>query len=127
MNSEIIVNATVLSRDYLPRQLLHRKKELQQLKDNIKNRVNTIMFGPVGSGKTTLVKRAIENLSTEDIRYVDCTLYDTPFSVLRETLPSAKLVLQRSIYELIKRLAKKAKQKRLSMHACMPERYRHNY
>lgn len=113
MDAEIIVNAGVLSRDYLPKRLLYREKELKQLKDNIGNRVNTIMFGPFGSGKTTLVKRAIEDLKSEDIRYVDCTLYDTSFSVLREMLPSAKLILQRSIYELIKKLDKEAKQKRL--------------
>jgi len=113
MNKKIIVNADVLLRDYLPKRLLHREKELQQLKDNIRNKVNTIMFGPVGSGKTALAKRVVKDLATEDIRYVDCTLYDTAFSVLREILPSAKLVLQRSIYELIKRLAKEARQKRL--------------
>jgi len=113
MDGKIIVKPDVLLRSYLPKRLLHREKELQQLKDNTRNRINTIMFGPVGSGKTSLIKRTIEDLATEDIRYVDCTLYDTAFSVLREILPSAKLVLQRSIYELIKRLAKEARQKRL--------------
>jgi len=113
MDEEIIINADMLSTDYLPKRLRHREKELQHLEDNILNRVNTLMFGPVGSGKTTLVKRAIGGLKTEDTRYVDCTLYDTPFSVLKEILPSAKFILQKSIYELIKRLAKEANQKRL--------------
>jgi len=113
MNGKIIVNPDVLSRDYLPKRLLHRDKEVQQLKDNIGNTVNTIMIGRVGSGKTTIVKRVIKDLTTEDIRYVDCTLYDTSFSVLREALPSAKLIVQRSIYELTKRLTKEASEKGL--------------
>ena len=112
MDVSIIVNIDALSVDYLPKHLLHREKELQQLMNNIKNRVNCMVLGPVGSGKTTLVKKAILDL-TEDIRYVDCTLYDTPFSVLMEVVPSAKLVLQRSIYELIKRLSKEANKKKL--------------
>jgi Cdc6-like AAA superfamily ATPase len=113
MDRKIIVNADVLLRTYVPERLLHREKELQQIKNNIENRVNTIMFGPVGSGKTSLIKRVIKDLATEDIRYVDCTIYDTAFSVLKETLHSASLVFQRSNYELIKRLAKEARQKRL--------------
>jgi Cdc6-like AAA superfamily ATPase len=113
MDGNIIIKSDVLLRDYLPKRLLHREKELQQLKDNIGNRVNTIMFGSVGSGKTTLVKRVIKDFTTEDIRYIDCTLYDTSFSVLKEILPSSKLILQRSIYELIKKLAKEVRQKKL--------------
>lgn len=113
MHRKIIINADVLLRTYVPEQLLHREKELQQIKNNIENRVNTIMFGPVGSGKTSLIKRVIKDLATKDIRYVDCTIYDTAFSVLKETLHSASLVFQRSNYELIKRLAKEAREKRL--------------
>lgn len=114
MNGKIIVKPDALSGDYLPKRLLRREKESQQLKDNIQNKVNTMIFGPAGSGKTAIIKRAI-NGSGEDIRYVDCTLYDTPFSVLKEILPSAKLILQRSIYELIKKLAKEASQKQLGI------------
>jgi len=113
MEGKIIVDPDVLSRSYVPKRLMHREKEFQRLRDDIENRVNCIVFGPVGSGKTTLIKRVINDLTKEDIRYVDCTLYDTSFSVLKEILPSAKLILQRSIYELIKRLSKEAKQKRL--------------
>ena len=113
MNGKIIINPDVLLKDYLPKQLLHREKELQQLKYNIGNRVNTIMFGSVGSGKTTLLKRVMKDLLTEDIRYVDCLIYSTAFSVLMEIIPTAKLVLQRSTYELIKRLDKEVKKRKL--------------
>ncbi len=113
MDAEIVVNADALSLKYLPKHLLHREEELLRLTNNIRNGVNCMVIGPVGSGKTTLIKQAILNLPKEVIRYVDCTLYDTPFSVLMEALPSARLVLQRSIYELTKRLAKEAEQRKL--------------
>jgi len=113
MSEAIVINADVLSSNYLPERLLHRENELQQVKNNIENRINTLIVGPVGSGKTTLVKRVIKDVNAEDIRYIDCTLYDTSFSVLKEILPSARLILQRSIYELIKRLAEEMRRKRL--------------
>jgi len=113
MSETIVINADVLSSNYLPEHLPYRENELQQVKNNIENRINTLVVGPVGSGKTALIKRVIKDLTGEDIRYVDCTLYDTSFSVLREVLPSAKLILQRSIYELIKRLAEDARRKKL--------------
>ena len=92
---------------------MYRERELNQLHNNLKNSVNTFLWGSLGSGKTNLIKRVIKDLTTEDIRYVNCILYDTSFSVLREIMPSAKLILQKSIYELIKRLTKEVRQKRL--------------
>jgi Cdc6-like AAA superfamily ATPase len=113
MNERIIKKPDVLSIDYLPDKLLHREKEFQHLKNNIENSVNTIVVGPVGSGKTALAKRIIKDLAAEDIRYVDCFVFDTAFSILREIMPSAKLSVQRSIYQLIKRLTREAKEAKL--------------
>jgi len=109
MNQRIIINSDVLSSSYLPKKLIFRVEEFEHLRRNISNQVNTILIGPTGSGKTSLIKKIMADIPEEDIRYVNCTIYDTQFSVLKELLPSAKLIVLRSVYELIKRLDQEAK------------------
>ena len=106
--SKIIANSEVLSQSYLPEKLLHRDKERAQLLGNIKNFVSTFIYGPCGSGKTAIVKRALSNSGTKEgfAVYVDCSIYQTTYSVLKEIIPTSKLVFYRSNYELIKELLK---------------------
>jgi len=112
MNSKILINPDPLSPVYLPKRLSYREEEYSQLLNNIRNRINTLVFGPIGSGKTALVKRVMRELN-KDIFYVDCLLYNTEYSVLKEVLPSSRFMVYRSNYELLKELKKVASERRL--------------
>jgi len=112
MNSQILINPEVLSTSYLPEKLFHRDKEKTELTNNVKNFINTFICGPCGSGKTILVKHVIHNLNKEVIvAYIDCSIYQTTYSVLKEVLPRSEFILYRSNYELIKELLKYAKER----------------
>jgi Cdc6-like AAA superfamily ATPase len=114
MNSKIIENHEILSHSHTPEKLLHREKILTQLKSNITNSVNTFIYGPCGSGKTSLVKKALQNFSSAKGKafYIDCSLYQTANAVLREML-SDRPVFSRSNYDLLKRLCERAKNLKL--------------
>jgi len=109
--TQIVVDPDPLSQSFLPKKLLHREKEYEQLIDNIKNRINTMIFGPIGSGKTALNKLAMNEI--RELLYVDCLLYDTEYRVLKEIIPSNRFIVCRSNYELFKELQKIAKEKKL--------------
>jgi len=113
MNSEILINTEVLSQSGIPEKLLHREKELSHLISNIKNSINTLITGSNGSGKTTLVKQAIDKSKIGV--YVDCSLYQTTYSVLKEIIPNSRLVLYRSNYELLKELYKKSRDNKFTV------------
>jgi len=116
MNSQILLNPEVLSTACLPERLLHREKDKSELTNGLKNFVNTFICGPCGSGKTTLVKYAILSLNKKiSVAYIDCSIYQTTYSVLKEILPRSEFVLYRSNYELIKELLKYAKDKRFAV------------
>jgi cell division control protein 6 len=114
MNLKIVTNSEILSQSHIPERLLHREKELAQLKSNITNSVNTFIYGPCGSGKTSLVKKAVQNFSSAKARaiYIDCSLYQTTNAILREML-SDRPVFSRSNYDLLKRLCERAKNLKL--------------
>jgi len=109
--TQIVIDVEPLSPGFLPKRLLHRENECMQLIGNIKSRINTLVFGPTGSGKTALIKLAMREC--RDFLYVDCMLYSTEYSVLREIIPTNRFVLCRSNYELFKELQKIAKERRL--------------
>jgi len=108
--TQIVADPDPLSQSFLPKKLLHREKEYQQLIGNIKNRVNTMIFGPIGSGKTALIKLAMNEI--RELLYVDCLLYDTEYRVLKEIIPSNRFIVCRSNYELFKELQKIAKERK---------------
>lgn len=114
MNSKIVENPEILSHSHTPERLLHREKELAQLKTNTVNSVNTFIYGPCGSGKTLLVKKAIQNYSSAKARaiYIDCSLYQTTNAILREML-SDRPVFSRSNYDLLKRLCERVRNLKL--------------
>jgi len=116
MNAQILINPEVLSTSYLPEKLLHRDKERVQLLNNIKNFINTFICGPCGSGKTILVKDILHNPNKKNFAsYVDCSVYQTTYSVLKEILPRSEFILYRSNYELIKELLKQAKERKFTI------------
>jgi len=109
--SQIVIDPDPLSPSFLPEKLLHREEEYKQLSGNIKNRINTIILGPIGSGKTALIKLAMHDI--KDLLYIDCLLYSTEYSVLKEIIPSNRFIVCRSNYELFKELQKIAKERKL--------------
>ena len=111
--SKLIVEPEYLSESYLPEKLLHRDKEIAELLGNARNFVSTLVYGPYGSGKSTLVKYVFKSLSGKFVpRYIDCSIYPTTYSVLKEVVPRGPLILARSNYELIKELKREVKDKR---------------
>lgn len=101
--------------------ILHREKELSLLLRNLQNFINTFICGSCGSGKTALAKHAIRgfNASRKGCAvYIDCAIYQTTYSRLKEILPGSELIFYRSNYELIRGyLGYLGKYARKSMHA----------
>lgn len=113
MSSQILINSEILSPTYFHEKFLHRDKEKTALLNNIKNYVNTFIHGPCGSGKTSLLKCVISDL-TSDIKYtyVDCSLYQTTYAILKEILPRGDFILSKSNYELTKELVRYSRETR---------------
>jgi Cdc6-like AAA superfamily ATPase len=94
---------------------LFRENELAQLKHNLQNYVNTFVTGPFGSGKTSLVKKALSSLNNSKTYYpcyIDCAVYQATYSILKEVVPRSEFIFYRSNYELIKELMKQARERR---------------
>jgi len=111
----LIANTEFLSPLYIPEKVLHREGEFAQLHSNLENSVNTFICGPCGSGKTSLVKNTIHNLHKKVTAYIDCSVYQTTYSILKEILPRSEFILYRSNYELIKELVKYAKERKFAV------------
>ncbi|MEM3714860.1 MAG: AAA family ATPase [Nitrososphaeria archaeon] len=78
--------------------------------------MNTFICRPCGSGKTTLVKHVIHNLNKKVIvAYVDCSVFQTTYNILKEIIPRSEFILYRSNYELIKEVLKYAREKRFAV------------
>lgn len=96
--------------------LENRNKEKVQLLNFLRNSINTFVFGPHGIGKTTLIKTVVEEYNSKfgQATYIDCLLYQTVNSVLREILFSlGRIIASRSNYDLTKRLKEKTKKLKL--------------
>lgn len=118
MERRIILNPEVLSPNYLPEKVLFREKEASQLLSNLENFVNCFIVGNLGVGKSTLAKHVILkfNRSRKGYAcYIDCSIYQTTYSVLKEVIPRSDFILYRSNYELIKELLKQVRQKRFAI------------
>jgi Cdc6-like AAA superfamily ATPase len=115
MKEGILLNAEALSCSYISDRILFRENELAQLRYNLQNYVNTFVTGPFGSGKTTLVKKALLSLNNSKrcySCYIDCAVYQTTYSILKEIVPRSELIFYRSNYELIKELMKQARERK---------------
>lgn len=108
----IITNPELLSTFHIPKKVLYRAGEFNQLSNNLSNSVNTFLWGPCGSGKTTLIKRAMAEFNSSrkgHAVYIDCAIYPSTYSILKEIIPRSELVFYRSNYELIRELRKYVK------------------
>lgn len=85
-----IINKSVLTLQYLPDILLHRENEVKLISsyierfDNGEAIPNIIIYGPTGSGKTSVIKYAIKNYQPKnlDIEYLNGRFYNTTYRVL---------------------------------------------
>ena len=101
-----------------PEKLLFREEYEEQLLFSLSRRVNTILYGSDGCGKTTLAKRVLNRLEEKRIKgfYVNCSLFQTSMSVLREllyklwdTVGSFRGIISRSQSEIIGKLRQRIK------------------
>lgn len=107
----IITNPEILSENFTPEKLLHREKEQNELLNNLKNFTSVIVYGNSGIGKTSLVNHAFKSLDNKILKcYINCAIYQTTYSILKEITPRAKFIFCRSNYELLKELMREIKQ-----------------
>jgi Cdc6-like AAA superfamily ATPase len=115
---KIVANSEILSPTYLPEKLLHREKERLQLKNSLANSIHSAVLGSFGSGKTVLARIVAKEFNTSKngyAAYIDCAIYQTTYSILKELLPKSELVFYRSNYELIRELRKYIRDNRVSI------------
>lgn len=122
MGSRIVTTHEALSESYIPQNILHREKELTQLSSAI-SVVNTFVYGPTGSGKTLLIKKAIQDLNAKSSGmaiYIDCCLYQTTNAIFHEILLSMNtIVSSKSNYALTKRLKERVRRLDHGLSICL--------
>jgi len=74
----IFEDESVLEPEYVPRRLIVRNLEMEKLMQNILNAFHVSIYGPVGSGKTLVIKAIMKNFSDKKENkimpaYIDCT------------------------------------------------------
>jgi len=77
-----------LSDDYLPEVILHRDKQIKEIRQVFKNfkkfemGTNLAILGVTGSGKTTIIKKVVED--ENNAKYISCSETQTPFKTIKE-------------------------------------------
>lgn len=94
--------------------LLHREEEIEKILVGMTSGVHTFIYGSIGTGKTTAVKRAIErfNDARNKALHISCLTCKTVHAVLKElisqinaNLVSAHIVIEiRSNYDILQQL-----------------------
>ncbi len=91
--SKIFKNEDVFSSDYLPEEILHREKEINEIAFAFKgiskgNIENLFLFGPTGTGKTSSTKYVLNQLEEYSGRvvsiYLNCWNYSTRYAILNQ-------------------------------------------
>lgn len=94
----MIQDARVLQDDFLPREVVHREQEMEELVRALKpiqegkseSGETALLTGPSGAGKTCLAKYSAGELKQElfdvETHYVDCWRHHTRFSALYQVL-----------------------------------------
>lgn len=76
-----------LSDDYLPEEVLHRDKQIKEIKQIFRNfkkfemGTNLVLFGVTGSGKTTIIRKVIQD--EDNAIYVSGAETQTPFKTIK--------------------------------------------
>lgn len=93
--NNIILNRNILQNTYVPSQLLHREKQIDDIVSIIAPSLNkdkpsnVLIIGKTGTGKTAVVKYLGDELKKADgdnnncdFIYINCETVDTPYSIL---------------------------------------------
>lgn len=113
MTTQLIIDIEALSPSYLPDRLLHREDELSTVSANMKGSVNMFIHGSCGSGKTSITRKTLSSIGEKaTAAYLDCNIFQTTYSVLKEIIPKSELIFYRSNYELTKELIRCSKAKK---------------
>lgn len=119
----ILINPKVLSHLHIPEKILHREKEKSQLLTCLRNSTNAFLYAPSGSGKTLMIKKAIQDFnetSRAKAIYIDCSLYQTTNAIFHEILLALNcIVTSKSNYELTKRLKAKIRNLDSTLTICL--------
>jgi len=115
MNGKIVMNHDVLLPEHLPSKLIFRDDEFRELETSVQNRVSILLVGPVGSGKTSIVKLLQSKIGQERLVYVDCLVHDTEYAVLKAIVPSVRAAFMRSSFELIGELRRISQSNRMAV------------
>jgi cell division control protein 6 len=98
---QLIEDGAFLSGDSAAGELLGRKDELERLRASLtpvlrsQRPVNVWLWGPPGSGKTTLARRAVHELNSTPTRagiYVNCWQHRSLYSVLQAIIDELKIL-----------------------------------
>ena len=118
---KVISNPKPLSLNYVPEKVIYRESEISALLNSMEI-TNTFLFGPSGTGKTLILKKAIEEFNSINKKaiYIDCSLYQTTNAIFQEILFSlGSIISSKSNYDLTKRLRSKISHLGIKVVACL--------
>jgi orc1/cdc6 family replication initiation protein len=94
--NDVITDARVLRGEFIPREVVHRDAETQQLANNLEPLIddgaaqNTLITGPPGAGKTAITRHTLDRLQEEALdvqyQYINCWENYNRFKVLYKAL-----------------------------------------
>jgi len=117
----IIRNPKPLSLNYIPEKIIDRESETSALLNSMEI-TNTFLFGPSGTGKTLILRKAMEEFNSinKKATYIDCSLYQTTNAIFQEILFSlGSIISSKSNYDLTKRLRSKISHLGIKVVACL--------
>ena len=85
MPKRVIVDPEILFQAYNPEYIFFREKDKRRIISFLINSINTFVYGPMGSGKTVLMKSIVREMELR-MTYVNSALAQTTNSILKEIL-----------------------------------------